>query len=1409
MREQLGMSDYSQNRMSLDYASANIFRYNAGDLSAPRFKSNPYEISTPAVLISAAINPLACGVMLASAMSIPVRRGKFAVETAEGVFSAWDPINLAWWFAFCYMPVLAVTNGYFGVAVFNLFGASIMKQYVEDDSKDGSIWALIFGSITFTRFASSGVMHTSGKVDPSRYAGNGSIGQSRKAPETKSVSFGRAEFEDGSTEDISVGSESENVESWGGVAVLSGVVRTSPPSQSSFLSRTLRLPWLFNKVKSITPGRGVDLNPRGEQPQTRPVVDIPGRRGSQDRRPMRARKGTGPTFHKTTTVPIPEEESMVCPEDFKADGVRKVYKFYSSKDTVALLEGGYDRAQTDPPVNPGNAKFYGSVRPIDRVPVPASYPELPAPDGLVEAASFHRMRALKFKSKTLVCDISGVDTSFVGGMYNYYGGQFKLSCILDGRSSSEVMAPKGLEVVNRVWNPMCDKIPCRGDLYVWRGSNVVKDTESQATLLRNLLAGRNFKRGGSMLVKCPYFFDAESLEVLTHAAYNFEEVFALKIPDSRDNDPTCWLMFKEFKIDVVLTSRRDFFHMLEDSRRELYVDTALGNTDRFVVGMNQFMLKEFLPKAVQRKVVVHSQEVVKRLSGRLSNPSIEDYAEPKFAKALRECEKHSILPNKRLRECWDEIFGAGVKDTSIDYLLEGGRTFGERRRDYIGSLPVCAVMSTSESGGSETKSTISHVREILDSIHGNSDELVGSVSFASLSPRLTTQGMIARMGKFNPGVDFKTYSHLWKAAKFMKDYIYKRCLSKRRKPYTLKDTEWAMQYVNKKASLSQIENHRYRCKLGEAMENEEFLEEVEKHIDEYTRPSNETAEIPVSYCLFPKEEKRFLKEKHIYEGQGIPRIISMHCGSMRVAEARLFGEFTHDIFQNTDQRPLPFVTNGMPRHKVSKRVHAQMERAERRHGKGNFLGMTGDFSTWDATMNMWVQLLEYYCIRDLYDEPSQRALARFFKQDMFKQVINTEGDIVWVSGQRASGAWNTSSGNGIGNIILEVARGMAALDCSAAEVFERLDISVEGDDCNVVGSREDVEKFYNAETTLKRCGIKFAPEDQILHDCPENCGYLSHGYTRCVDPEGNVSYWGFRSLKIILARLAVVKRCRNRYVRDIYKDEVQPDGTVVKRFKEGYPTLFKSMLISSLLDYWPIMEVRAVCLKALLEIGAHTNEEIKPMWHWRHQLNPRKPTSLEGLCKTLSEIHGEVVTVGALASSKCDEQLYDGYPYPVQKSSWIDLYKADLESGLLFMETGSSAIEEASPHMSNHVLKWDDADVSGGGGSVVEPAGYGVVHTATKSFGARQRQKLRRRGFKNISHTIIGQDNFGDTMEFVKRPFESDPYVDARAALLYALEQLREDTEWSLRHPWTFFRSLMVKREIEFVMVDLLPDEFK
>jgi hypothetical protein len=269
-----------------------------------------------------------------------------------------------------------------------------------------------------------------------------------------------------------------------------------------------------------------------------------------------------------------------------------------------------------------------------------------------------------------------------------------------------------------------------------------------------------------------------------------------------------------------------------------------------------------------------------------------------------------------------------------------------------------------------------------------------------------------------------------------------------------------------------------------------------------------------------------------------------------------------------------------------------------------------------------VKILEYFVWKNVFHESLHAPLARFFKQDRYKTMSDAEGNIFKVYEQRTSGSWNTSSGNGIINCIVTLANISDALNIQPSEAWNRVHILVEGDDQCVFCTPEDLEIISAHNAIYKDVAFVIKPESEVKAHSPEQVDYLSHHYTTATDKYGNITYWGYRGLDIILPRLCVAKGVRSKW-------------------SAKYSEVMVAQTFSALIDYWPIYDVRVLCLTILRDFGVLNDQEVVLRENWRR---PTMSVSLDRITKVLTKVHGCDIFDSTFFSETIHKSLHEECP---------------------------------------------------------------------------------------------------------------------------------------------------------------------
>jgi hypothetical protein len=430
-----------------------------------------------------------------------------------------------------------------------------------------------------------------------------------------------------------------------------------------------------------------------------------------------------------------------------------------------------------------------------------------------------------------------------------------------------------------------------------------------------------------------------------------------------------------------------------------------------------------------------------------------------------------------------------------------------------------------------------------------------SIDFADEWDRAVEKAIQTRMNKDCPATFFhlaeieEVFSQLTEIVVAMLD-------GEKIGPLSWEDT---IAQVNRASTMGKIDKlyfgHR---KVGDFIDDVGSREVVDRCVKNY---SMEIASLDTLYYLFPKDEKRFFEPRHIVDGVKVPRLISMHGGVMRITETMLFSRLSEVLYgkKKITVNGFPLFTNGLSKPQVAKLVVLLSEKFE--------CSATEDFSAWDASITPALQILEYRFWKAICTEELKTPLKNYFVQDMLKLCCGPGGEIFRVYGQRASGAWNTSAGNGLINLVLQLTRLKRACgSCSLKQLFQedRCHVLVEGDDSIVFSSQQILQRFFEEEVIAVDAGFSVKRSEDPIKRRPEDASYLSHGYTRVRGlGQNDDSYWPIRKLDVIVQRLSFLKRYNPRKAKQNKINEA-------------------NMLFSALIDYFPIRGLRYAILSRLI-----------------------------------------------------------------------------------------------------------------------------------------------------------------------------------------------------------------------------------
>jgi hypothetical protein len=567
-----------------------------------------------------------------------------------------------------------------------------------------------------------------------------------------------------------------------------------------------------------------------------------------------------------------------------------------------------------------------------------------------------------------------------------------------------------------------------------------------------------------------------------------------------------------------------------------------------------------------------------------------------------------------LHELGIEVPKGKVFSTSISSLKQLGYvvTVPKPGEKYCG-FEVVAHCKGMKRGGSNGIHAPSGFRDWLEEetlIPVNDFE----IDFADEWDRAVEKAIMTRMNKKCPAT-MRFYDELKETFSQFTMFILQKLAGRRIGPLSWPET---LSQVNRSSTMGKIDKltlgHR---KVGDFVDDPAAQALVRKCVENY---SKESAPLNTLYYLFPKDEKRFFEPRHIVDGVKVPRLISMHGGVMRVTETMLFSQLSEVLYggERITVNNFPLFTNGLSKPQVARLVVHLCSKYEN--------NATEDFSAWDASITPALQILEYEFWDAICSEELKVPLKNYFLQDMFKLCCGPGGEIFRVYGQRASGAWNTSAGNGLINLIVQLTRLRSALGgISLREMFSqaKCHVLVEGDDSVVFSDRKTLEKFFKEDVIAVDAGFSVKRGPEPIRSRPEDVTYLSHGYTKVVGVGGNTdSFWPVRKLDIIVQRLSFLRRYNPRKHKQNKINEV-------------------NMLFSALIDYFPIVGLRNAIISRLAQLQLAKDHFVE--FGKRYDGFNVKRFLPHELPKILSEIHNsEFASLELLELSDVAKSVVDG-----------------------------------------------------------------------------------------------------------------------------------------------------------------------
>jgi hypothetical protein len=432
-----------------------------------------------------------------------------------------------------------------------------------------------------------------------------------------------------------------------------------------------------------------------------------------------------------------------------------------------------------------------------------------------------------------------------------------------------------------------------------------------------------------------------------------------------------------------------------------------------------------------------------------------------------------------------------------------------------------------------------------------------TIDFADEWDRAVEKAILTRMNKVCPA-SMRFFNELETTFKQFTEVVLEKLAGNRVGPLSWEELN---SQVNRASTMGKIDKlalgHR---KVGDFMDDVDAKRMVNLCSQKY---SQQPACLDTIYYLFPKDEKRFFESRHIVDGVKVPRLISMHGGVMRVTETMLFSRLS-DVLYGSNKlliQGFPLFTNGLSKPEVARLVVSLTDKYK--------CNATEDFSAWDASITPALQILEYQFWNAICTEELKIPLKNYFLQDMLKLCCGPGGEIFKVYGQRASGAWNTSAGNGLINLVLQLTRIRRVFgNIPLTRVFSdhKCHVLVEGDDSIIFGEQEFLEGFFRQGDLVTDAGFALKRSADPIKYRPEEATYLSHGYTRIQDVlGGRATYWPIRSLDVIVQRLCFLRRYNARKMKRNKINEA-------------------NMLFSALIDYFPIRGLRSAIINKLAEM---------------------------------------------------------------------------------------------------------------------------------------------------------------------------------------------------------------------------------